>query len=85
MTQTSRTIPSGLELHLPMLEVRELVKSFRKRLAIHPRVNHVLGGVTFSLPRASIVNLVGENGSGKNAKLFTHAAVGLPRWRRCQV
>ena len=66
MTQTGRTVRSSLELDRPVLEVRELHKSFRKRLSIHPRVNHVLRGVTFSLPRASMVGLVGENGSGKS-------------------
>jgi ABC-type multidrug transport system ATPase subunit len=49
-----------------VLEVEGLHKSFRRRLSIHPRVNHVLRGVTFSLPRASVVGLVGENGSGKS-------------------
>jgi len=66
MTQTSRSVQSGLELDRPVLEVRELHKAFRKRLSIHPRVNQVLRGVTFSLPRASMVGLVGENGSGKS-------------------
>jgi ABC-2 type transport system ATP-binding protein len=64
--QTSRAVHSGLQLDRPVLEVRQLHKSFRKRLSLHPRVNHVLRGVTFSLPRASLVGLVGENGSGKS-------------------
>jgi len=66
MTQTSRSPQSGLDLERPVLEVREVHKAFRKRLSIHPRVNQVLRGVTFSLPRASLVGLVGENGSGKS-------------------
>lgn len=66
MTQTSRSAQSGLDLDRPVLEVREVHKAFRKRLSIHPRVNQVLRGVTFSLPRASLVGLVGENGSGKS-------------------
>lgn len=49
-----------------VLHVRDIHKTFRKRLALHPRANHVLRGVTFSLPRASMVGLVGENGSGKS-------------------
>ena len=49
-----------------VLHVRDIHKTFRKRLALHPRINNVLRGVTFSLPRASMVGLVGENGSGKS-------------------
>ena len=49
-----------------VLTVQDLRKSFHRRFSIHPRVNHVLRGVTFSLPRASMVGLVGENGSGKS-------------------
>ena len=49
-----------------MLAVEGVQKSFRRRFSLRPQVNHVLRGVTFSLPRASIVGLVGENGSGKS-------------------
>jgi ABC-2 type transport system ATP-binding protein len=49
-----------------VLHVRDIHKTFRKRIALHPRANHVLRGVTFALPRASMVGLVGENGSGKS-------------------
>jgi ABC-type multidrug transport system ATPase subunit len=49
-----------------VLHVRDVHKTFRKRISLHPRVNQVLRGVTFSLPRASMVGLVGENGSGKS-------------------
>jgi ABC-type multidrug transport system ATPase subunit len=49
-----------------VLHVREIHKTFRKRVALRPRDNQVLRGVTFSLPRASMVGLTGENGSGKS-------------------
>ena len=49
-----------------VLQVQDVHKSFHRRLALHPRINHVLRGLTFALPRASTVGLVGENGSGKS-------------------
>lgn len=49
-----------------VLTVEDIHKTFRKRITLHPRANHVLRGVSFSLPHAAMVGLVGENGSGKS-------------------
>lgn len=49
-----------------VLRVNDVHKTFRTRITLHPRANHVLRGVSFSLPGTSMVGLVGENGSGKS-------------------
>lgn len=66
MRETSRTIQGEQSPRQALLEVRDIHKSFSRKLTIHRRVNHVLRGVTFSLARGGIVGLVGENGSGKS-------------------
>ena len=51
-------IPPGPRLGSNVLEVRELVKGFGDRL--------LFNGLSFSLPRAGIVGVVGPNGVGKS-------------------
>jgi ATP-binding cassette ChvD family protein len=51
-------IPPGPRLGTNVLEVRELVKGFGDRL--------LFNGLSFSLPRAGIVGVVGPNGVGKS-------------------
>jgi ATP-binding cassette ChvD family protein len=51
-------IPSGPRLGSTVLEVRQLVKGYGDRL--------LFDGLSFSLPRAGIVGVVGPNGVGKS-------------------
>ncbi|MPZ50572.1 MAG: ATP-binding cassette domain-containing protein [Dehalococcoidia bacterium] len=74
MTSAPETLPTSDLGHAAgaaadVLQVSDVRKSFRRRLSVHPRVNHVLRGVTFALPPGAIVGLVGENGSGKSVLL----------------
>ena len=50
----------------PMLEVRNLVKSFPVGNALRSQKVHAINNISFKLHRGEVVSLVGESGSGKS-------------------